>query len=309
MDRYPLFSVIVITYNSAPYVLETLNSISSQNYNQLELIISDDCSSDETIALCEAWLSTNKERFVRAVLLKAEKNQGIPANCNQGLKEAKGSWVKFIAGDDAFFPLTFENAAKFIGKHPSVEIFASSFTTYDGELSTEKIVANRDDSGISFYKLNAKQQNFLLVRNNYIHAGTVFLKRLTLLNIGGFNEKYKLLEDHPMWLSITEQNVKVFYMPFYTLKYRLHFSSVFSHTSEKKLFNNFYLKKRSFELDMVFPKLRWYEKLSYQYTFYIKKSFDRLNINQHKMGYTQLYHFLMALSPVAVINWLKKNGI
>lgn len=60
-DMYnPLVSVIVITYNSAKYVLETLESIRVQSYQNIELIISDDCSKDNTIDICRNWIGKMK---------------------------------------------------------------------------------------------------------------------------------------------------------------------------------------------------------------------------------------------------------
>lgn len=96
----PLVSIVVITYNSAEYVLETLESAKAQTYQNIELIVSDDCSADNTVETCSRWIEHNKARFVRTKLITIEKNSGIPANCNRGVKAARGEWVKGIAGDD-----------------------------------------------------------------------------------------------------------------------------------------------------------------------------------------------------------------
>lgn len=98
--EFPLVSIVVITYNSAEYVLETLESAKAQTYQNIELIVSDDCSADNTVETCHRWIEDNKARFVRTELITAEKNSGIPANCNRGVKAARGEWVKGIAGDD-----------------------------------------------------------------------------------------------------------------------------------------------------------------------------------------------------------------
>ena len=82
----PLVSIIVITYNSSKYVLETLESAKAQTYQNIELIISDDGSQDETVELCEKWLAENKDRFIDSQIITVEKNTGIPANCNRGVK-------------------------------------------------------------------------------------------------------------------------------------------------------------------------------------------------------------------------------
>src|SRR5215213_614705 len=96
----PLISIIVITYNSESYVIETLESAKNQTYENIELIITDDGSTDETISLCQQWLTKNRHRFVRSEMITVEKNTGIPANCNRGVRAANGEWVKIIAGDD-----------------------------------------------------------------------------------------------------------------------------------------------------------------------------------------------------------------
>ena len=99
-DNKPLVSVVVLTYNSSQYVIETLESIKAQTYNNLELIITDDCSEDSTVTLCRDWICVNNNRFVRAELIVSKVNTGIPANCNRGCRAARGEWFKEIAGDD-----------------------------------------------------------------------------------------------------------------------------------------------------------------------------------------------------------------
>ena len=61
--KKPLVSIIVITYNSAKYVLETLESAKNQTYQNIELIISDDCSIDNTVDICTRWLNENKDEI------------------------------------------------------------------------------------------------------------------------------------------------------------------------------------------------------------------------------------------------------
>ena len=96
----PLVSIIVITYNSSKYLIETLESAKAQTYQNIELIISDDASQDDTVEICEKWIAVNGEQFVRTELVTATMNTGIAPNCNRGVNASKGEWVKLIAGDD-----------------------------------------------------------------------------------------------------------------------------------------------------------------------------------------------------------------
>jgi alpha-1,3-rhamnosyltransferase len=85
----PLVSVRVITYNSSKTVIETLDSIYNQTYPNIELIISDDCSKDDTVAICREWVNQHKERFARTEILTVPQNTGVSANINRSEKACR----------------------------------------------------------------------------------------------------------------------------------------------------------------------------------------------------------------------------
>ena len=89
----PLVSIVVITYNSEKYILETLESAKTQTYRNLELIISDDCSTDRTVQVCQHWLEINRDFFINSKLIESPKNTGIPSNVNRGVNKAEGKWI------------------------------------------------------------------------------------------------------------------------------------------------------------------------------------------------------------------------
>ena len=100
MSLQPLISVIVITYNSSSTILETLDSIKRQTYSNIELVVSDDCSKDDTVKKAQNWILDNN---INGIVVTTKKNAGIPANVNKGIKAAKGTLVKIIAGDDILY--------------------------------------------------------------------------------------------------------------------------------------------------------------------------------------------------------------
>ena len=112
MNNQPLVSVLVITYNSAKFVLETLESIKAQTYQNIELIISDDCSTDNIVELCQKWVEENKERFVRTQIITSDLNTGVSANGNRGRDACQGEWIKGIAGDDLLMPNCVEDCVE-----------------------------------------------------------------------------------------------------------------------------------------------------------------------------------------------------
>lgn len=89
--------MVVITYNSSKTVVETLESIKAQTYQNLELIVSDDCSPDKaTIETVQKWLDANGSRFVHAELVTADRNTGVSGNINRGVAKSHGEWIKSL---------------------------------------------------------------------------------------------------------------------------------------------------------------------------------------------------------------------
>lgn len=126
----PLVSVPVITYNSSEYIIEGLESIKAQTYKNIELIISDDCSTDNTVELCREWLAKNKDRFVRTSLVTSEKNTGTAGNCNRAISYCHGEWIKMLAGDDLLLPDCIEKNIEYITKMPDAEVVFSNVQVF-----------------------------------------------------------------------------------------------------------------------------------------------------------------------------------
>ena len=126
----PLVTIIVITYNSSKTVLETLESSKLQTYNNLELIISDDCSTDNTTKICQEWLNANNGWFKNTLLLTSKNNTGTAGNLNRGIKSSRGIWVKFIAGDDALNPNIIESYIEYINNNEEILFLHSNVEKY-----------------------------------------------------------------------------------------------------------------------------------------------------------------------------------
>lgn len=194
-----LVSIIVATYNSSAYVLETLESVKSQTYQNIELIVTDDCSTDETVVVCRKWIDENCVRFIRVELIIADKNGGIPANCNRGLQAAKGDWIKFIAGDDMLMPRCIETFISEVKLNPDDYFFSCGVYQLEGEFISEEIYAEP-----SFLeKSGDKQFKYLAVFFNYISGPSTFMNKSALDKLGGFEERYRVCEDFPLFVKIT----------------------------------------------------------------------------------------------------------
>lgn len=222
-----LVSIVVITYNSSRYVVETLESAKSQDYKNVELIISDDCSTDETEKICKTWLAQNSQFFQSVCFTSTGRNKGISGNCNHGISFASGKWVKLIAGDDKLLANCISSYVNFVEKNEGSFIF--SFPSIMAEEKKESYSRDRERKYIAkkgFFELSPdKQFTHLLIKGmDSINASTLFFKRESFYLLNGFDEKY-FQEDLPFFLKATYNGYKMEILPLQVVEYRVHASN------------------------------------------------------------------------------------
>lgn len=223
----PLVSVPVITYNSAKFVLETLESIKAQTYQNIELIISDDCSTDNTVELCQQWVEQNKNRFVRTQIITSEVNTGVSANLNRAEAACQGEWVKGIAGDDLLMPNCLEDSVEYVNNNPdTIYLFGRIEAFGVNEERNKYFTENIFD--YSFFNMDVDGQlERLVFGSNCVPASTCFYNRQKAIDLGIRNdERIPLLEDWPKWINILEKGVKLEFMDKTLVKYRIHNTSI-----------------------------------------------------------------------------------
>lgn len=231
MNNNPLVSVVVITYNSAKTVIETLDSIAAQTYKNIELIISDDCSKDETVKVCEDWLKENRERFVRTELLTVEKNTGIAGNANRANQAANGIWIKTIAGDDILLTECVHQNVKYVIEHSDARIVFSKVIPF-GSTQYVKEFSGSIKKSYAYFMLNNRDFLFLLLLNNFILAPSAFMQKSLFLELGGYDESIPLIEDWPFWIKVSLHKIRFHFLSLETVKYRMQESSISrGHTS------------------------------------------------------------------------------
>ncbi|MBQ0057387.1 MAG: glycosyltransferase family 2 protein [Bacteroidales bacterium] len=108
-----MVSIITPTYNCGRFIGETIQSVVNQTYTDWEMIIVDDCSTDETRQVVEQWM--RREPRIRYYI--NEKNLGAACTRNRALREAKGRWVAFLDSDDLWLPEKLEHQLQFMTEH------------------------------------------------------------------------------------------------------------------------------------------------------------------------------------------------
>lgn len=244
----PLVSVIIITYNSARYVSETLESVKSQTWQQIELIVSDDCSTDETIQVCGEWLKNNSLHFVNTKLITSGYNTGTSANCNRGFKTASGEWIKTISGDDILLPdCISDNVAYAVNSNAS--FIVSDICKIDG--NGLPIADKKVNQGLAYFVTipTAKKQLKAYARwPAFLNTPTFFCKREILNLISYCDEEFRIYEDMTVIYRVTGMGIKIHYMNKPTVGYRIHGNSVSRNTKMEEI--------RMQEAHRVFKKYR-----------------------------------------------------
>jgi glycosyltransferase involved in cell wall biosynthesis len=295
----PLVSIIVITYNSAKYVLETLESAKIQTYENTELIIADDCSKDNTVSICQHWLDKNKNKFIRTKLIAAKENAGIPANCNRGLYEAKGFWLKLIAGDDILLSNCIRDCVDFCSGREIKFLFSRYQTFSNNGVSIaggEKYL----EASIPYYQLSWKEQYLHLIKYScFPNAVTAFIQTNELLKLNGFDERIPFLEDYPMWLKATKAGNKLYFMGKNTVLYRKDGNNL---TSSRQL------KRFLVQQKKVFFLYRSSELIKINFFIWFDLFLKYLIIDKSIIG-SRLLRLLSPYTIYKVIFRVKKVGI
>jgi len=138
MQENPLVSIICLAFNHEKFVVETLNSVIQQNYTPIELIIVDDCSSDNTKSIINNWLKSNPE----VQYISNEINIGNTKSFNNALKIAKGDYLIDLAADDLLLPNGIQN---------QINAFQKSKFKNLGVVYGNAEIINEDGSFNSFY--------------------------------------------------------------------------------------------------------------------------------------------------------------
>ncbi len=215
----PLISVCIISYNSSNCIIETLESIKNQTYENIELIISDDCSTDNTVEVCKKWIDKNKHRFNNVKIVTSPINTGTSINLNRGLKLSNGVWVKIMAADDLLLPHSIDVFLKYSIENnkkaciSKLDIFGNINKAKQKEYSYD-LFYNR------YSKLDVSKKYKMLLSECLLPMPGLFISKELLEDIDYIDEKYPFGEEWPTYMKILEKNVDLAYFDQKLVRYR-----------------------------------------------------------------------------------------
>ena len=229
----PLVSVIIPCYNTAEYVQETLDSVFSQTYQNIEVIAIDDGSTDHTLQR----LNENKEKYSQLKVITQKNTYNVIARKNAA-KYAKGKYLIFLDSDDKIAPAYIEKCCEVAEKDESIAAVYSRADFFDAKSGPWQLP-------------EFKLPDFLYRNCIYISA---LIRKSEFDKVGGFDENLTQFEDWDLYISLVKNGSKLYRLPETLFYYRQRedLSSVTNTASEKKVSDNMfkiYSKHYDFYID------------------------------------------------------------
>lgn len=200
-SRRPLVSIVTPSYNQGEFIKETIESVLGQSYSNIEYIVLDGASTDNTVDILKTF--DDKLTWV------SEKDEGQADAVNKGIRRARGEIIGWLNSDDTYFPETIEKIVEYFYDHPCTDMVYGEayYIDKDGNI-TERYHTE---------KFNRKR----LAEQCIICQPTAFFTREIVEKVGLLEKEYQLSMDYELWMRISGQG-KIAYIPEYLATSRMY---------------------------------------------------------------------------------------
>jgi glycosyltransferase involved in cell wall biosynthesis len=182
-----LVSIIIPTFNRLKFLQRAIASIEAQSYQNYEIIIVDDASTDET----QAYLQKSKHKSVHL-----SENRGVSYARNRGLALAQGTLISFLDSDDQWHEDKLLHQVSFHQEHPEVRCSFGIEKWFRNNKPIQRPLKYEAPSKVTFEQL---------LEFTYIGPSSVMIERNLIHDLGGFDESLAVCEDFDLWLRITQK--------------------------------------------------------------------------------------------------------
>jgi len=200
----PLVSVIMPVYNAAQYLQESIDSILNQSYKNIEFLIYNDGSTDQSASLVQA------NNDPRIIFYDSSTNQGYLVHLNRGLRQAKGKYIARMDADDVAHPERIARLVFYLEKNPDVGLCGSA---------VRYIGASQGD--IYLPESNEVIQQTLWLQNAFYHPAVMLRTSVLRANNLSYNPAYEVAEDYKLWSEMSAFT-KLHNLSEVLLDYRIH---------------------------------------------------------------------------------------
>lgn len=185
MKHQPLVSVVIATYNMGQYISQAVESVLNQSWNNLEVIVVDDGSTDNTEEVMQQFCGNAKVIYIK------NENQGQPRAKNCGIKNTKGDFIAFCDADDLWEPNKLEVQMPLFSS-PKIGVVYSEINNINQH--GERVTRPNNEKRCSG---NVIEQ---LLLENFVPFGTAVMRKACVAQNGMFNEQYRMGIDWDLWL-------------------------------------------------------------------------------------------------------------
>jgi len=234
MKKLPRISIVIPSYNKADFIEETLKSIVSQNYPNLEVIIQDGGSTDGTLEIIKKYA----RKYPKIVQWVSKKDKGQVEAINKGLKKATGDVVTYINADDVYEKGALKKVGEYFAKHPSTLWLAGR-----GRVINDK--GEEISRWVTRYKnflLKLNRYNLLLIVN-YLMQPSVFLSKKAYKKYGPFTGTKNYVMEYDLWLKLGKVKMPAV-IDNYLASFRLTMDNISSVQFNEVLVNDFRITKK-----------------------------------------------------------------
>lgn len=210
-NNNPLISVIMSVYNNSNTLSESIESIVTQDYNNLEFLIMDDGSNDDSLNI----LRTFEESDTRIKVFVNKRNLGLTKSLNILISEAKGEIIARQDADDISYKQRLSKQFSFMLKKNLDLVTARA----------NRVNSNKKIPNISFY---IPKKIVIKYKNPFIH-GTLFIKKTILKSVGNYDEDFYYAQDYKLMSDLIKNNYKIGFIkePLYLLNQEDNISKLY----------------------------------------------------------------------------------
>lgn len=216
--KEPLVSVAILSYNQKFFLRECIESILNQDYQNIEIIVADDASTDGSQELLTEYSKNNPEKFV---LLLSKVNQGITKNSNLAHFACKGKYISWMGGDDLMLPGKLTKQVLFMEANPNCTILYHNLEVFFSDSIKEPYLFNSEK--------NIKEGDYkTMIKFGCFNGACSTMVRADKAPHYGFDERLPIASDWMHWIDCLANGGEIRYLNEVLGKYRRHSSNVTS---------------------------------------------------------------------------------
>lgn len=227
MTKQPIVSIVLPTFNGEKWIRQSIESVLNQTYQNIELIIVDDCSTDNTATIVDFF----RKKDNRIKVIHHSLNKKLPQSLNDGFSCAKGDYFTWTSDDNWYDQSAIEEMVDFLSQNSQFDMVTANFRIFQDDLfKSEYITAS-----------SAKN----LIDKNTIGACFLYTRKIANI-VGEYDPHFFLVEDYDYWIRILLRG-KIAHLDKVIYNYRMHEDSLTAQKNHEVKYNELLLKQKYYQ--------------------------------------------------------------